>query len=346
MSHLALYRKYRPQNFDEVFGQESVVSQLQTIVSSSRVPHALLLVGSRGIGKTTLARIFGKSLGIDAHDIYEIDAASYRKVENMRELINDVLTLPVSSPYKMYILDEVHMLTSESFNTLLKTLEEPPAHVIFVLATTELHKVLSTVVSRCQVFHLKKPTVSVIADQVVFVANKEGITVPQELALVIAERANGSFRDALVLLDQVIGHSKNTTITADDIAKIGLREIDSSVFSFLDEWKPGNTDILIGILHRELDRDQKRTIEFIEKLILVMRFVLYVHHAKTLWSEQVSDLANDQVQKIQSWADEKRITPELLIKMLAVYEETKKSTIPTIPLELAIIEILGNTTKA
>lgn len=345
MSHIALYRKYRPQTFTDVRGQFEAVSYLESIVNSGRVPHAILLTGSRGIGKTTLARIFGKSLGIDAHDIYEIDAASYRKVENMRELLNDVLTLPISSPYKLYILDEVHMLTNESFNTFLKTLEEPPKHVLFVLATTDLHKVLPTVVSRCQVIHLKKPGIGTLSDQVMEIAEQEGKKIDREHATLIAERAHGSFRDALVLLDQVLEQTTGTTISQEDIDRVGLRSTDHLAFQFIQGIAVKNSERLIEIISEVGKNESKNLTEFMEKVLHIMRMTLYVGYAKHLWEEAQTELSDEQVAHIQEWSAGGAITPQILAKFLEVYEQIKRSTIPAIPIELAIIDILGNTTQ-
>jgi len=152
MSHVSLYRKYRPQTWGEVLGQNSLVKALSSAIKSDQISHAYLFSGSRGTGKTSVARIFARELGTSANDIYEIDAASYRGINEMKELLAGVTTLPFDSKYKVYILDEAHQLTKEAFNALLKNLEEPPAHVIFILATTELYKILDTVKSRCQIF--------------------------------------------------------------------------------------------------------------------------------------------------------------------------------------------------
>lgn len=344
MSHLALYRKYRPQTFSDVRGQSEAVSYLESVIRSGHVPHALLLTGSRGIGKTTLARIYGKSLGIDSHDIYEIDAASYRKVENMRELLNDVLTLPISSPYKLYILDEVHMLTNESFNTFLKTLEEPPRHVIFVLATTELNKVLPTVLSRCQVIHLKKPSNSILADQIIDITNQEGKTISREHALLLAERANGSFRDALVLLDQVLEQISGSTVTQTDIDRLGVRASDYLAFEFISALVEKNSDKLFSTLNT-ISGDGKNLSEFLNKLLQLMRVVLYVQHAPMLWKSAQEDFSDEQIQLIEQWSTGGIVTSGLLSRFLRAYEESKRSTIPAIPAELAIIEVLGNNTN-
>lgn len=344
MSHLALYRKYRPVSFADVRGQSDAVSYLESIAQSGRVPHAILLTGSRGVGKTTLARIFGKSLGIDAHDIYEIDAASYRKVENMRELLNDVLTLPISSPYKLYILDEVHMLTNESFNTFLKTLEEPPRHVIFVLATTELNKVLPTVLSRCQVIHLKKPSTNVLADQVIDIAKQEEKSISKDHALLLAERANGSFRDALVLLDQILEQSFGKEITDADIQRLGLRASDYLAFEFITALVAKDSDKLFQTLSI-VSGDGKNLSEFLNKLLQLMRNVLYVRHSPGLWKAAQEDLSDAHVATIESWSSQGVVTSDLLARFLRAYEESKRSTIPAIPAELAIIDILSNNTN-
>jgi len=182
MSSIALYRKYRPDTFGDVLGQDAVVKSLTSALESGNVSHAYLFSGTRGTGKTSVARLFAKALGTSPNDIYEIDAASNNGVDEMRELTNGVSTLPFDSKYKVYILDEVHMLSKASFNALLKTLEEPPKHVIFILATTELHKVLDTVKSRCQVFEFKKPTAELLASFLTDGAKKEGVTLGDGVA--------------------------------------------------------------------------------------------------------------------------------------------------------------------
>lgn len=345
MAHIALYRKYRPQTFDEVRGQDDVVSYLQSIAKSGRIPHAVLLTGSRGIGKTTLARIFAKSLGIDTHDIYEIDAASNNGVDDVRTLIEEVNTLPLSSQYKMYILDEVHMFSKQAFNALLKVLEEPPRHVLFVFATTDLHKVIPTVISRCQVVHLKKPTIKTLAEQVVSIASQEGKTISPQHASMIAERANGSFRDALVLLDQVIEQSVGDSITETDIEKLGLRIIDHLVFEFIDQLEKKNSERLMEIISLLSSPDEKPLLEFLEKLLQIMRITLYVEYAPNLWIEAQSELSDDHSEMIKNWSISKFITTGKLLHFLKVYDHVKKSTIPAIPVELAIIEILSNNTN-
>jgi DNA polymerase-3 subunit gamma/tau len=345
MSHLALYRKYRPATFDQVRGQDDAVAYLQSIIQSRHVPHAILFTGSRGIGKTTLARIFGKSLGIDTHDIYEIDAASNNSVDDVRNLINEVNTLPLSSEYKMYILDEVHMFSKQAFNALLKVLEEPPKHVLFVFATTELYKVLPTVISRCHVVQLKKPSNATIAQQVIDIAQQEGKSITLDNAILIANSAHGSFRDALVILDQVSEQSTGNEILLADIERVGLRMTDNLVYEFLNRLKDKDSEKLFEIVNQVAQHDNKVLIEFVEKLLQAMRTVLYIHHAPVLWKSVREDLATDQIEIIQTCSETQTITPKLLSYFLHTYEEMKRSSISVIPLELAIITVLGNTTN-
>src|SRR6056297_1764313 len=172
----ALYRKYRPESFADVRDQDHIVSALEGAIKKGEIPHALLFSGTRGTGKTTLARIFAHEIGTSDIDLYEIDAASNRGIDDIRELKEAVHTLPYESEQKVYIIDEVHMLTKEAFNALLKTLEEPPAHVVFILATTEVEKLLDTILSRCQVFQFRAPSRAVLAEMVTEIARKEGFS--------------------------------------------------------------------------------------------------------------------------------------------------------------------------
>lgn len=341
MSHLALYRKYRPQSFAEVRGQENAIAYLESIIASGRIPHALLFTGTRGIGKTTLARIFGKTLEVDAHDIYEIDAASNNGVDGVRKLIDEVNTLPLSSQYKIYILDEIHMFSKPAFNALLKVLEEPPKHVIFVFATTELHKIIPTIISRCQVIQLKKPSDAIIAEQVISIAEREGYTVNLESALLIAHRASGSFRDALVVLDQVLEQSLGKDITIADIERIGIRMTNHLVIDFLKYFRDKDQDKIFSLIHQVESGDEKVLIDFIESCIHAMRIILYIKYAPTLWKQEREILSSDYIECYQICSDQEVITPKILGFFLKTYEEMQTSSLPKIPLELAIITIFG-----
>lgn len=210
-SHTALYRKYRPAVWAEVVGQDHIVQSLQAevakVAGGARPHHAYLFAGTRGTGKTTIARIFAAEIGTAPEDIYEIDAASNTSVEDIRVLTEGVHALPLISPYKVYILDEVHMLSKSAFNAFLKTLEEPPKHVIFILATTELHKIPETIISRCQVFHFNTPAHETLAEVIMAVAQKEGVTLSADAAQLVATMARGSFRDALSSLQGVVARA-------------------------------------------------------------------------------------------------------------------------------------------
>ena len=239
MAYKALYRTYRPQNFEEVVGQEMVVRTLQNSIINNKISHAYLFCGPRGTGKTTIARVFAKALNCSSKngfepcnncaicqeitngtspDVIEIDAASNNGVEEMRDLKEKVKFLPAGTKYKIYIIDEVHMLSTSAFNALLKTLEEPPAHAIFILATTEPHKVLPTIVSRCQRFDFKSLTQTEIVSNLTNICDKENIKYDLEAIKIIANASEGGMRDALSFLDQAISLSED--MVNEDIASI------------------------------------------------------------------------------------------------------------------------------
>ncbi|MBI2049170.1 MAG: DNA polymerase III subunit gamma/tau [Parcubacteria group bacterium] len=221
MSEFVLYRKYRPQIFKEMLGQEHIVSALEAIAKSGAPAHAYLFAGSRGTGKTSAARIFARSIGCAPEDLYEIDAASNRGIDDVRELREAVQTTPFKSPYKVYIIDEAHMLTTPAFNALLKTLEEPPRHVVFILATTDAEKLPDTVISRCQTFQFKKPGRALLTKMVARVAEKEGFAVEHAASDLIALLGDGSFRDTHGVLQKVLGALGNgKKISRDFVEKI------------------------------------------------------------------------------------------------------------------------------
>ena len=195
--HTTLYRAYRPASFSQVRGQEHIVTTLERSIKNNKIAHAYLFSGGRGTGKTSVARILATCLGVSDKDLYEIDAASNRGIDDIRELREGVYAMPFSSPYKLYIIDEAHMLTKEAWNALLKTLEEPPSHCIFVLATTELDRVPDTIQSRCETYTFKQPTREILAQMIGDVATAEGYSLESAGAELIALLAEGSFRDGL-----------------------------------------------------------------------------------------------------------------------------------------------------
>ena len=219
-THIALYRKYRPETFDDVVGQEAVVDLLSKALKGSKLAHAYLFCGGRGTGKTSVARILARDIGCKPEDIIEIDAASNRGIDEIRELREAVRSLPFSSPYKVYIVDEVHMLTKEAANALLKTLEEPPKHIIFILATTDPDKLPQTIVSRCQKIEFKQPSIETLSTQLISIAKKEGKTLEEDAASLIATHGKGSYRDALGVLEQVITRGDAKTITLETVTTL------------------------------------------------------------------------------------------------------------------------------
>ena len=232
MSYQALYRKFRPQEFDDVKGQDHIVTTLKNQIKADRIGHAYLFCGTRGTGKTTIAKIFAKAVNCEhpvdgspcgecptcraiaagnSMNVIEIDAASNNGVDNIRQIREEVEYRPTEGKYKVYIIDEVHMLSIGAFNALLKTLEEPPAHVVFILATTEVHKMPATILSRCQRFEFKRISPDDSAQRLCYIAREEGADLDDEAALLIARLADGALRDALSILDQCIGVSNHVT---------------------------------------------------------------------------------------------------------------------------------------
>ena len=222
--YLALYRKYRPQKFADVVGQTQAVTFLESSILQKKISHAYLFCGGRGTGKTSVARIFARDIGCNPEDIIEIDAASNRGIDEIRELRDAVRTSPFSSPYKVYIVDEAHMLTKEAANALLKTLEEPPSHVIFILATTDPEKLPTTIVSRCQKIVFQVPDVLTLAQRLMYVTEKEGKTLDEDAALLIARHGKGSYRDALGMLEQVLTTGGKTIAFKDSMSFLGAPE--------------------------------------------------------------------------------------------------------------------------
>lgn len=255
MKYQALYRKYRPKTFDDVYGQQIVVQTLKNVIKNNKLTHAYLFVGPRGTGKTSIAKIFAKTInclhpedGLSCEkcdicisnnsnenvDIIEMDAASNNGVDEIREIRNHITLLPTVSKYKIYIIDEVHMLTTGAFNALLKTLEEPPEHIIFILATTEPHKIPLTIMSRCQSFEFKPIPVAIIKERLKYICAQENINIDDKSLNLIAEESNGGLRDAVSMLDQLNAYADGN-IKYEDVLLLNGRINNNEIEKFMTE---------------------------------------------------------------------------------------------------------------
>ena len=257
MSYTALYRKYRPSEFEDVKGQEHIVTTLKNQIRAERIGHAYLFCGTRGTGKTTVAKIFAKAVNCQhpvdgspcgecesckaiaagtSMNVIEIDAASNNGVENIRQIREEVSYSPTEGRYKVYIIDEVHMLSIGAFNALLKTLEEPPSYVIFILATTEAHKIPITILSRCQRYDFRRISIDTISERLRELMQEEQVEVEEKAIRYVAKAADGSMRDALSLLDQCIAFYLGQTLTYDHVLEV-LGAVDTEVFlSLIHIW--------------------------------------------------------------------------------------------------------------
>ena len=339
MSEGALYRKYRPSNFEEVRDQDHIVTVLKGAIEKETVPHAILFSGTRGTGKTTLARIFASAIGTKDHDLYEIDAASNRGIDDIRELKEAVHTLPYESQYKVYIVDEVHMLTKEAFNALLKTLEEPPAHVVFILATTEEEKLLDTILSRCQVFRFNSPSREVLQQLAIDVSKEEGFTMSKEAADLVALAADGSFRDALGIIQKVILASGDKIGDADEVATI------------IGAPKPQSLLNLIQALHHKEREQAMESLEAVVKDSVDMRLFarLLLEHVRAIMLLRnvpsrkevlLKNFGSEAREMIEACAAKPgALNSHTLAKLLPAVDQIARSPIPSLPLEIVFIDI-------
>lgn len=342
IENLALYRKYRPTNFSEALGQDHIVKVLEKSVADRSPAHAYLFVGSRGTGKTTFARIFANALDLNTNDIIEIDAASNRGIDDVRELRDGVRILPFDSKYKLYILDEVHMFTKEAWNTLLKTLEEPPKHVIFILATTELQKVPDTIISRCQVFNFKKPTEHTLKELIQNVAKEEKYTIDEEGAELLAIMGDGSFRDTLGVLQKVLNFSKNKKISLADIEEITGAPKNVLVNDLLLALCEKNLENALKIVAKTSNENLEMKL-FLKLIIQKLRHAILLKYAPKLEGEEINISLNDiEFLKDLIRKDQHNILrSSTLAKILEAYSNQNLSFISELPLEMALIELLG-----
>lgn len=290
MNYVALYRAYRPVDFEDMSGQEVIVQTIQNAVKNNKIGHAYVFSGPRGTGKTSLAKIFAKAINCENpingnpcqkcdaclhaldSDIIEIDGASNNGVDEIRDLRDKVKYLPNVGKYKVYIIDEVHMLTTGAFNALLKTLEEPPSHVVFILATTEVHKIPATILSRCQRFDFKNIEIKHIVDRLNYIIEKESIVIEDEAVSLIAKNAKGGLRDALSLLDQAISYSENK-ILAKDINDIVGSVSKEDLVKLLKLINESNIKKALELMHSFINEGKEEE-RLIADLIYVLRDIL------------------------------------------------------------------------
>lgn len=359
MSYTALYRKFRPQQFEDVKGQEHIVTTLQNQMKADRIGHAYLFCGTRGTGKTTVAKIFAKAVncehpvngspcgtcpvcqGISAGtsmNVIEIDAASNNGVDNIRQIREEVAYRPTEGKYKVYIIDEVHMLSTGAFNALLKTLEEPPAYVIFILATTEAHKIPITILSRCQRYDFHRISIDTIAERLAELMKEEQVEVEERALRYVAKAGDGSMRDALSLLDQCIAFHLGETLTYENVLEV-LGAVDTEVFS--------------ALLRQVLGRDITGAVRTVNNLIdegreigqMVTDFTWYMRNLLLIQSsddmEEVLDISADNLASLKEEA--KMISPETLVRYIHVFSELanqiKFAAQKRILLEIAIVRL-------
>ncbi|MFI5322565.1 MAG: DNA polymerase III subunit gamma/tau [Thermodesulfobacteriota bacterium] len=357
MSYLVLARKWRPQTFDDIVSQEHVTISLRNAVSTRKIAHAFIFSGPRGVGKTSTARILAKALNcqngptaepcsecvfcreiaeVKSLDVIEIDAASHTGINDVREIIENIKYLPASGKYKIYIIDEAHMLSQSAFNALLKTLEEPPPRVLFILATTEVHKIPVTILSRCQRYDFKKVPVEKIKDNLTLITARENIVVEEETLYVVAQEADGSMRDALSLMDQLLA-TFGSAIGHDDAVRI-LGILDRSLLkSVVEGILNKNPKACIETLKtaREKGINPKR---FAEDLLRTLRYALLL---KTCGKEAVTELSEEDKDEIAgiTGAESVETFESLFNLMLDGAENVQRSFYPQMALEFTLIKL-------
>jgi DNA polymerase-3 subunit gamma/tau len=353
--------KYRPQTFDEIEGQEHIKNTLKKAIAHNKIANAYLFCGPRGVGKTTTARILASCLNCTSFpeptvspcgkclscrdikysrsiDVLEIDGASNRQIDDIRNLRENAKYAPVFSRYKIYIIDEVHMLTREAFNALLKTLEEPPPHVKFIFATTAPHKLPETIISRCQRFDFRKAGVEEIVSRLKKIAQKEGIKIEESALYTIARRSEGAIRDGEVLLDQIAAYS-DKVITVEMVEEILDIIPEETFFSYFALLKEGDKGKLLAFLEK-LSQSSYDPIEFYSGLIKFFRTLLLV---KNDLPAKILGLSPEDYQKFQKEVDttkEEEIT-RILSRLLDTEEMMRRTFFPEILLEVTSLKLLN-----
>jgi len=339
MSHFkALYSKYRPSKFKDVLGQEHITKVLEESIKLGNISHAYLFAGSRGTGKTSVARILAKEIGTSPDDLYEIDAASNNGVDEIRLLNEAVSTMPFSSKQKVYILDEVHMLSKPAFNALLKTLEEPPQHVIFILATTELHKILDTIISRCETYTFKKPTQKLLKDMVIKTAKAEEFVLDPASADLIALLGDGSFRDTHGILQKVINSSKDRKVSIEEVEKVTGAPKSELVNDLIDAISSKNSEEALETISKAVGQNIDMKI-YLSLVLVKIRATLLVRYSTSALKRFEDSMTKEDLIKVEAWAEGKQISSITLQKLLGAYLITGNTYLSQIPLEIAVIEL-------
>ncbi len=359
MSYTALYRKFRPVEFEDVKGQEHIITTLKNQIEANRIGHAYLFCGTRGTGKTTVAKIFAKAVNCEhpvngspcgecamcrsiaagtSMNVIEIDAASNNGVDNIREIREEVAYRPTEGKYKVYIIDEVHMLSIGAFNALLKTLEEPPEYVIFILATTEVHKIPITILSRCQHYDFKRISIETITDRMRDLMQEEQVEVEEKALRYVAKAADGSMRDALSLLDQCIAFYLGQKLTYDNVLEV-LGAVDTDVFSRL--------------LRSVIRRDVPKVLDIVDDLVMQGReltqlatdFTWYLRNLLLVKTsdniEDVLDVSTENMQQLQEEAG--MMESDMLLRYIRIFSELsgqlKYAAQKRVLLEVALIKL-------
>ena len=336
-----LYRRYRPEAWQDVIGQDHIVKVLDGQTKLGKVGHAYLFFGSRGIGKTSVARILSRAIGTSASDLVEMDAASNRGIDEIRALRDSVVSLPFESERKVYIIDEVHMLTRDAWNAFLKTLEEPPAHVVFILATTELEKVPETVVSRCQTFTFKQPNQATLRDFAEKIAKQEGVKLETDAAELVALLADGSFRDAHGILEKVLSSTKDKKITRAEVEEVSGAPKAGLVRDILESIVDKDMEKGLKAIHSaaEANADMK----LFAKLILERLRYFFLIRLKAGMDKIVEDqVSEDDYKFLEELAGRagKDMTADVLLKFITAYENSGRTSIPELALELALADTI------
>lgn len=361
MSYTALYRKFRPDRFEDVKGQEHIVTTLRNQIKAERIGHAYLFCGTRGTGKTSIAKIFAKAVNCEnpvdgspcrecrickaiasgaSMNVIEIDAASNNGVDNIREIVDEVSYSPAEGKYKVYIIDEVHMLSIGAFNALLKTLEEPPSYVIFILATTEAHKIPITILSRCQRYDFKRIAIDTITNRLRELMEIEQISVEDKALRYIAKSADGSFRDSLSLLDQCIAFHFGKVLTYDMVLDV-LGAVDTEVFGRLFEHVLDQDVAGCISLLEEIVMQGRELTQFITDFTWYLRNLLLVKTSDADVVEDTVDMSSENLERLKTEAE--GVTQDTVMRYIRIFSELsgqiKYTAQKRILIEIALIKL-------